>query len=96
MNSKDHLHLRPLSALFAVIGCVCILGLTGCVTQNAAKKFAEFEKLGITEAQITGKFSNTEYRVVRGDGIRRAVFQHSNAWLPKVLIVRETKEEPKP
>lgn len=75
---------------------VALFALSGCATSNAAKKFAEFERLGITEAQITGKFSNTEYRVVRSDGVRRAVFQHSNAWLPKILIIRETKEEKVP
>lgn len=68
------------------------LGLSGCVSQNAAKKFAEFEKLGITEAVIVGKFSATEYKVEKVDGSRKATLDHSNAWLTKVRIVRETKE----
>lgn len=76
-----------------IILALIALATSGCVTRNAAQKFAEFEKLGITEAQITGKFSNTEYRVVRDGEKRRAVFSHSNAWIPKVLIVRETEEK---
>ena len=68
------------------------LALTGCVSQNMAAKFAEFEKLGITEAEITGKFSHTEYLVKHENGVRRAEINHSNAWLPKVRLVRETKE----
>lgn len=67
--------------------------LTGCVTRNAAQKFKEFEALGITEATITGKFSNTDYKVETKDGKRRAELDHSNAWLTKVRIVRETKAE---
>lgn len=69
------------------------LALSGCANSNAAKKFAEFEKLGITEATITGKFSNTDYKVETKDGVRRAELDHSNAWLTKVHIVRETKTE---
>lgn len=79
---------RIASILFAV----ALLGLTGCVTASSAKKFAEFERLGITEAQITGKFSNTEYVVTHNNGVRRAELNHSNAWLPKVRLVRETPE----
>ena len=69
--------------------CVSVFN-SGCVSQNAAAKFAEFEKLGITEATITGKFSNTDYVVTVKDGVRRAELNHSNAWLPKVHLVRET------
>ena len=76
-----------------IILSLAALGLTGCVSQNAAKKFAEFEKLGITEATIVGKFSSTEYKVEHADGNRKATLEHSNAWLPRVKIVRETKEE---
>lgn len=67
-----------------------LVALSGCVTQKASKQFAEFEKLGITEATITGKFSNTDYTVTNKDGVRRAELNHSNAWVPKVHIVRET------
>lgn len=76
---------------FALLALVA-LAMTGCASSNAAKKFAEFEKLGITEATITGKFSNTDYKVSHENGVRKAVLDHSNAWLPKVRIVRETKE----
>lgn len=68
-----------------------LVALSGCVTQNAAKKFAAFEELGITEATITGKFSNTDYVVSTKDGKRRSELNHSNAWLTKVRIVRETE-----
>jgi hypothetical protein len=68
-----------------------LIALSGCTTASLAKKAADFERLGITQAVITGKFSNTEYTVERGaDGKRRAVLQHSNIWVPKVLIIRET------
>lgn len=78
-----------------IILALIALATSGCVTQNAAAKFAEFEKLGVAEAQITGKFSNTEYRVVHDGGKRRAVLQHSNPWIVKLLIVRESDEEKK-
>lgn len=65
--------------------------MSGCTTASLAKKAADFERLGITQAIITGKFSNTEYTVERRpDGSRRAVLTHSNVWLPKVVIIRET------
>lgn len=63
---------------------------TGCTTRGLADKLAEFEKLGITEAQITGKFSNTTYTVEKKNGTRTAVLDHSNAWMPKIKLVRET------
>lgn len=70
------------SLLLAVLFC------TGCA--SVSSKFAEFEKLGITEAEITGKFSHTDYKVEEKAGHRRAEINHSNAWLPKVRLVRET------
>lgn len=89
----DPLHLRPLSALFAVIGIACLLCLTGCTTAGLAKKIDAFEKAGVTQAIITGKFSHTEYTVERTETKRRAVLQHSNAWLPKVVIVTERENK---
>ena len=88
MNTKIKSIASPL-ALCSLLLAPCFLS-TGCVSQNAAAKFAEFEKLGITEATITGKFSNTDYVVTVKDGVRRAELNHSNAWLPKVHLVRET------
>lgn len=81
--------------LFVITLGLVALFLSGCVTQNAAKQFAEFERLGITEATITGKFSNTDYTVTTKDGKRRAEINHSNAWVPKIHIVRETPFETK-
>lgn len=77
--------------------CVSLFVLAlfaGCnTTGSLAQKAKEFEQLGITEAVITGKFSHTEYKVERDeDGTRKATLEHSNAWLPKVRIVRKTKE----
>jgi outer membrane lipoprotein-sorting protein len=81
---------------FSLFLLVILLSLTlgGCQSASSlAQKAAEFEQLGITEAEITGKFSHTEYKVERSeDGTRTATLDHSNAWLPKVRIVRQTKE----
>lgn len=73
-----------------LITAAATLLLSGCATQGLVDKLNEFEKLGITEAEITGKFSHTEYHVTEKGGVRRAVLDHSNAWVPKVKIVRET------
>ena len=82
--------------LIGIILALIALATSGCVTTSAAKKFAAFEALGVTEAQITGKFSNTEYRVVKEGGKRKAVLQHSNPWVVKLLIVRESDEAATP
>lgn len=77
----------PVAALILTSGCMTSSGL--------AERAAEFERLGITEATIVGKFSATEYHVTREpDGTRRATFEHSNAWLPKVRIVRDAPPQP--
>lgn len=73
-----------------LITAAAALLLTGCSTKGLVKKLNELEKLGVTEAEITGKFSHTEYVVIEKDGKRRAILDHSNAWVPKVRIVRET------
>lgn len=69
------------------------LALGGCSNvPKLQKNLADFESLGIRELVVTGKFSHTEYHVTTENGVRRAVVEHSNAWVPKVRIVRETKE----
>lgn len=73
-----------------IILALASLALSGCVSSNSVKKLQEFERLGIVEAQITGKFSNTQYQVVEQDGQRIAVLVHSNAWIPQLKIVRRT------
>jgi hypothetical protein len=73
-----------------IIILAAIAALLSCAGCSSLSKLKQFEAMGITEAQITGKFSNTEYRVVTKDGKRRAEFDHSNAWMPKVHVVRET------
>lgn len=65
------------------------LAFTGCA--NISGKIEQFRALGVTEATITGKFSNTDYKVTElEDGTRQATLEHSNAWLPKVHVVIET------
>jgi muramoyltetrapeptide carboxypeptidase LdcA involved in peptidoglycan recycling len=73
---------------------VALFALSGCInTRNVGKKFAEFEKLGVTEIVVTGKFSHTDYTVKKADGKRRAEINHSNLWVPQVRIVRETEDK---
>lgn len=87
--------MKTNNLLLCVLSVLCVSLLTGCGTSNLAAKFAEFEKLGITEAQITGKFSSTTYTVEKKDGTRTATFDHTNAWLPKVKFIRKTEDEKK-
>lgn len=69
------------------------LALSGCTSApKLAKQLKDFEALGIKEVVITGKFSHTDYSVTTENGVRRAVVNHSNAWLTQVKVVRETKE----
>lgn len=75
-----------------MIASLLSIVFSGCT--NLQTRMAEFEKLGITEAQITGKFSNTSYSVEEKDGQRVATIDHSNAWMPKVRLVRKTPAEP--
>lgn len=83
---------KPLLLLAVILAAAA---LSGCTSANLARKLSDFEKLGVTEAEITGKFSHTGYKVEVKDGKRRAELEHSNAWLTKVRIVRETAEEAK-
>ncbi len=73
-----------------------LLSLTGCVnvatTQKLSSDLAEFEKLGITQVTVTGKFTSTSYTVTHVDGVRKAVIIHTDPWLTNVTITRETKE----
>ena len=69
------------------------LALSGCSSApKLAQQLKEFEALGIKEVVITGKFSHTDYTVTTENGVRRAVINHTNAWVPQVKVVRETKE----
>lgn len=68
------------------------LVLSGCSSVSIAKKFSEFEALGVTKIEIVGKFSATEYEVTHENGVRKAELTHSNAWLTKVHVTRESKE----
>lgn len=81
---------KPILMLAALL----TLLTTGCT--NLGKKMQDFEKLGITDATITGKFSNTSYHVEHKDGHRVATIDHSNAWMPKVVLVRKTPLDSQP
>lgn len=77
------------------LACIAIAALlSGCQSaESLAQKLNEFDRLGIKRATITGKFSNTDYVVERtADGKRKATLDHSNAWVPKVHIERETED----
>lgn len=80
----------------AIILVVALASLTGCATATSKKLAADlaaFEQLGVTEIVITGKFSHTDYTVTHENGIRKAVVNHTNAWIPQVKIVRETPDK---
>lgn len=72
-----------------IILALIALCTSGCTTASLVKKIEAFEKAGVTQAIITGKFSHTEYTVERSAERRRAVLQHSNAYFPKIVIVTE-------
>lgn len=83
-------NLCRLCGLIAI--CILVLALnSGCA--NAGKRLEQFQDLGITEATITGKFSNTDYKVTEEDGTRRAELDHTNVWFPKIRLVREAPIE---
>jgi len=72
-----------------------LLALTGCTTSTArklAKDLDAYDKLGVKEIVVTGKFSHTDYTVTHVDGVRRAEINHTNAWVPQIRVIRETKE----
>ena len=83
---------KSLLLIIALVG----FSLTGCVSENALQKLAEYEKLGITKATVTGKFSSTDYTVTKENGTRKAVIDHTDAWFPKIHIERETPITPAP
>jgi hypothetical protein len=72
---------------------IIALTLSGCSAVPKLKaNLDEFESLGVTKIIVTGKFSHTDYTVTRENGIRTATINHTNAWVPQVQIIRETKE----
>ena len=67
----------------------------GCATVTSKKLAADltaFDRLGLSEVVITGKFSHTDYTVTHENGVRRAVINHTNAWIPQIKVVRETPD----
>jgi hypothetical protein len=83
--------MRTICQLLISISLIALCAMTtGCTSGRLAEQFAAFEKLGVTKAQVTGKFSSTTYLVTREAGVRKATFDHTNAWMPKVYFERET------
>ena len=68
------------------------LNNSGISGSNNGNLVPDFYNLGIPPAVIVRKFSATEYKFEKVDGSRKPTLDHSNAWLTKVPIVRETKE----
>jgi PBP1b-binding outer membrane lipoprotein LpoB len=74
---------------------VAAFALTGCASstiKKVVKNLNEFEKLDITEITVTGKFSNTEYKVEETSTSRRSTVDHTNPWIPKIRVVRDKKK----
>lgn len=91
MNNKSIL-LRGLAVLCLLSSVLCLQ--TGC--QSAAafqKQFDALDRSGVTEVEITWKFSHTQLSTAEVDGKTVTTFEHNNAWAPKVRIVR-TKPAP--
>lgn len=62
--------------------------LSGCTTGSFKQKLDELDALGVSEVEIGGKFSNTKYTKTEADGVVTSTLDHTNAWVPKVRIVR--------
>jgi len=74
--------LCALCVVFATTGC------TSLVTQ-----LEKFDQLGIKEAHIPGRVTNTDYTREVNDGVITTTLEHSNPWLIKpAKIVRERKQ----
>lgn len=62
--------------------------LTGCSTASFNQKLSDFDALGVSEVEIAGKFSHTRYLKTEAEGKVTSTLEHTNAWVPKVRIVR--------
>lgn len=77
--------MKKLLLLLGALGALA--AATGC--SSLPKKLEEFERLGLKEVEITGKFSHTSYQRHEADGVVTSTLEHTNAWIPKARIVRE-------
>lgn len=78
----------------AIIIALFALAFTGCAsTANLADNLKAFEALGITEAEIAGKFSHTKYTKTEQGGKIVHALDHSNPWTNRVRIVREVSAQ---
>jgi outer membrane lipoprotein SlyB len=76
-----------------IILALAVLALCGCSSpKKLAADLAEYEKLGVREVVINGKFSHTDYTVNYANGQRIAVVNHTNPWISQIKIVRVTPE----
>ncbi|MDP2226793.1 MAG: hypothetical protein Q8J78_04895 [Moraxellaceae bacterium] len=77
-------------AILLIATVAASLLAAGCSTKSYSEKLTALEQLGVTELEITGKFSHTEFRRTEtADGKTVSTLDHSNAWVPKVRVVRE-------
>lgn len=90
LSASPHLALRR---VLLWLLAPCTLLLASCTSLPA--KLEQFDRLGITHAEITGKWSHTTYHREEKDGVITSRLEHSNAWIPRAIIVRERKAEEK-
>lgn len=70
--------------------CAAALALSGCATTSSlADRLRAFEALGVTEAEIGGKFTHTKYTATVQGGKVVHELTHSNPWVTRVHLVRE-------
>jgi hypothetical protein len=81
------------TALPLFIIATLLSSCSSTLTKELNYQLCEVEKLGITHAEISGKFSTTEYNVTFDGEMRKAEVRHNNPWLTKVHIVRETPKD---
>lgn len=96
---KDPLHLRPLSAVLALVSVLCLLCLTGCALPDISKMDAKIPDGQWEQArvQVGGKFTNTSLDAtgvkVDGKWVKGELhFSHSNPWVLKATIDLKVKE----
>lgn len=66
--------------------------LSGCATSTISRQMREFERLGVTEAEVTGKFSSTTYTAeADADGNTVITLNHSNVWIPRIHVQQVVK-----
>ena len=67
--------------------CLASVSLGGCASYSA--RIAELDRMGVVEFQAVGKFSSTTYKTRTEGGEIVSTFEHSNAWVPRVILIRK-------